>query len=432
MKKLVLMLFVLTVSVSLFAGGGSQSAPAGAAQAREIRVMLANHPYGDVLKEKLPEFERQSGIKVVWEQLNETQLNQKMTTEFATGASTVDAFMTRPLQETLLFLKNNWLAPLDGYDFSDYPASSVNVGRRGGSGPAHVIPLIVEWQVLYYRVDLLRAAGLQVPTTLEEMENAARILNKDGVAGFASRGAASPGVTQLSSYIFNFGGRFMEKGESAFNTPAAIEAIRYYGRLNGTYGPQGIGAMSWDQLMPVFQAGRLALWTDASVFYGQIIDPERTQIPAENFGVARLPRGPARDEPFIVVPWGLSMTARAGTRNRDAAMQFLTWASSKELAQEGMRRNITMARTSMWNDPAIVGKMNPGLVDTMIHASANGYDLDRPFITSVVRARDLIGELITESINTRGASPRLQALADQKVAEVNDLLKADGEFGTAR
>jgi len=306
----------------------------------------------------------------------------------------------------------------------------VDIGRKDGK--AHVIPLIVEWQVLYYRVDLLQAAGLSVPTNFEELENAARVLNTGGVAGFASRGAASPGVTQLSSYIYNYGGRFMDNGVSAFDSPQAVEATRLYGRLNGTYGPQGIGSMSWDQLMPIFQAGRLALWTDASVFYGQLIDPARTQVPAANIGVARLPRGPARDEPFIVVPWGLSMTARGGQRNREASMQFLNWASSRDMAREGMARNITMARTSVWNDPAIVGAMNPGLVDTMKHASANGYDLDRPFITSIVRARDLIGEIITESINTRGTSTRLQELANQKAQEVDALLRADGDFGTAR
>jgi len=268
MKRFFVLFLVLIVSVSLFARGGSDSG------AKEIRVLLANHPYGDLLKAEIPDFERQTGIKVIWEQLNETQLNQKLTTEFATGASTVDVFMTRPLQETLLFLKNNWIAPLDGYNFSDYPTNSVDIGRRDGK--AHVVPLIVEWQVLYYRKDLLQAAGLSVPTNFEELENAARILNRDGVAGFASRGAASPAVTQLSSYIYNYGGRFIENGVAVFDSPAAVEATRYYGRLLGTYGPQGIASMSWDQLMPVFQAGRLALWTDASVFYGQIIDPART------------------------------------------------------------------------------------------------------------------------------------------------------------
>jgi multiple sugar transport system substrate-binding protein len=217
---------------------------------------------------------------------------------------------------------------------------------------------------------------------------------------------------------------------AAFDSPAAVEAARLYGRLLGTYGPQGIGAMSWDQIMPVFQAGRLALWTDASVFYGQIIDPTKTQIPAANFGVAKLPSGPKGDQPFIVVPWGMSVSSK--TKDKESAMKFIEWACSKDMATKGMLANITMARTSMWNDASITSKVNPGLVETMIHASKNGYPLDRPFITSVVQARDLIGELITESITTKGTSARLPALAAEKAKAVDDLLKADGEYGTAR
>ena len=220
MKKLSVLLLVLFISVSLFAAAGRD---AGSAQ-QEVRVLLANHPYGDLLKDKIPEFERESGIRVNWEQLNESQLTQKLTTEFATGVSTVDVFMTRPLQETLLFLKNNWLTSLDRYDFSDYPSNTVDIGRQGGK--AYVVPLIVEWQVLYYRIDLLQRAGLPVPTTFAELENAARILTADGVAGFASRGAASPGVTQLSSYVYNYGGRLLDNNVAVFNTPEAVEADR--------------------------------------------------------------------------------------------------------------------------------------------------------------------------------------------------------------
>jgi len=397
-------------------------------QIKEIHVLLADHPYGNLLIPFIPEFERETGIKVIMEKLNENELNQKLTADFTAGNSTVDIFMTRPLQETLLFLKNNWIAPLDGYDFSDYPSNTVEIGRKDGR--PYLVPLIVEWQVLYYRKDLLRAAGLSVPTNFEELENAARILNRDGVAGFASRGAGSPAVTQISSYIYNFGGRFIENGTAAFNSPAAVDAIRLYGRLLGISGPQGIGTMSWNQLIPIFQAGRLAMWTDASVFYGQLIDPELTSIPAEDIGVAKLPRGPVADEPFIITAWGMSISSQ--TKDMDSAMKFLTWATSKEMAQRGMSANITMARTSMWNDPSITSLVNPGLVETMIHASQNGYPYDRPFITSVVQARELIGEVIIESINTRGTSPRLQTLATQKAAEVDELLKTDGEYGTAK
>ena len=132
-------------------GGGKQA----------IRVMLVNHPYGDLLKSKISEFENASGIKVTIEQLQETQLTQQLTTEFATGSSTVDVFMTRPLQDGLLFMKNGWYESLSSYDFSDYPKSTVDIGTKNGT--VYIVPLVTEWEVLYYRKDLLKAAGLSGP-----------------------------------------------------------------------------------------------------------------------------------------------------------------------------------------------------------------------------------------------------------------------------
>jgi len=428
-KKPSIFLFILIVFILLFPSCQRRTGAIGTenAQPREVRVLLADHPYGNLLIPLIPEFEKETGIKVIMEQLNENELHDRLIAEFTNGvaADSADVFMTRPLQEVLLFLKNDWLAPLNEYDFSDYPTNTVEIGRRNES--PYVVPLIVEWQVLYYRKDLFQTAGLNVPTNFEELENTARLLNRDGVSGFASRGAGSPAVTQISSFIYNFGGRFIKDGVAVFNSPEAVEAIRLYGRLLGASGPQSVGTMSWNQIIPLFQAGRLAMWTEASVFYGQLIDPEHTQIPAENIGVAKLPRGPAADQPFIITAWGMGISSQ--TRDKESALEFLKWATSQEMAKKGMLANITMARSSVWNDPSISAQVNPGLVETMKHASQNGYPYDRPFITSVVRARELIGEVISESINTRGTSPRLQALANQKAAEVNDLLRADGEYG---
>ncbi len=41
--------------------------------------------------------------------------------------------------------------------------------------------------------------------------------------------------------------------------------------------------------MPLFRPEKIAMWTDASVFYGQIIDPAKSQVPAENVGIANVP-----------------------------------------------------------------------------------------------------------------------------------------------
>jgi multiple sugar transport system substrate-binding protein len=394
------------------------------AQNKEIRVLLANHPYGDLLKASIPEFEKATGIRVKIEQLQESQLSTKLATEFATRSSTVDVFMTRPLQEAKLFYKNGWSEPLN-MDFSDYPKNVLSVATFGGA--VYIVPLVTEWQVLYYRKDLLQKAGLKVPTNFAELEAAARKLNSESVAGLASRGKGAAAVTQLSSYLYNYGGLYLDKGVAVFDSKSGVDAIRFYGKLLGNYGPKGVTSMSWENIMPLFQAGKIAMWTDASVFYGEIIDPAKTQVAPENVGIATFPAGPKMNTPYIASAWGVGIAKQS--KHKDLAMRFVEWATSKEMAIKGMQANITMARSSVWDNKAVVAKINPGLVQTRAYAAKYGYPLDRPYMSAVGEARDLIGELIIESINTKGESPNLEKMAKEKAAKVNDILKETGEYG---
>jgi multiple sugar transport system substrate-binding protein len=105
MRKVIRNTMVALASLG-FAASAMAQAPA-----KEIRVLLANHPYGELLKAAIPEFESATGIKVNAESLQESQLTAKLTTEFATNSSSVDVFMTRPLQEGKMFYKNGWYEP---------------------------------------------------------------------------------------------------------------------------------------------------------------------------------------------------------------------------------------------------------------------------------------------------------------------------------
>jgi multiple sugar transport system substrate-binding protein len=397
----------------------------GMAQTKEIRVLVANHPYGELLKSAIPEFENATGIKVNVESLQESQLATKLTTEFATNSSSVDAFMTRPLQDGKLFYKNGWLEPIANYDFSDYPKNIMSVASFGTK--TYIVPLVTEWAVLYYRKDLFKDAGIAVPANLTELEAAAKKLNSDSVAGFAARGKGAASVTQLASYVFNYGGKYLDQGKAVFDSKASVDAIRYYGKILSNYGPKGVVSMSWENILPLFQAGKVAMWTDGSVFYGQIVDPTKTQIPAENVGIAKFPAGPKADAPSIVPSWGLSIAKQS--KKKDLAAKFLEWATSKELAKRGMQANITMARSSVWEDKEILAKINPGLIETRTYAAQHGTPLDRPYMSAVGEARDLIGELVTESINSKGASANLEKLAKEKARQVDELLQDTGEYG---
>ncbi len=419
MKKVLRTTLVALSSLCIAAGAAAQG------QQKEIRVLLANHPYGELLKQAIPEFESATGIKVNAESLQESQLTQKLTTEFATNSSSVDVFMTRPLQEGKMFYKNGWYEPLASYNFSDYPKNVMSVATFGSK--SYIVPLVTEWQVLYYRKDLLAAAGVKVPTTFVELEAVAKKLNSDAVAGFASRGKGAAAVTQLSSYVYNYGGLYLDKGVAVFDSKPAVDAIRFYGMMLASYGPKGVQSMSWENVMPLFQAGKVAMWTDASVFYGQIVDPAKTQLGADKVGIANFPAGPKMNSPFIVSSWGMAVAKQS--KKKDMAMKFIDWATSKELAIKGMMANITMARSSVWEDKAVLAKVNPGLVETRAFAAKNGNPLDRPYMSAVGEARDLIGELVIESINTKGTSPNLDKMAKDRVNRVNELLQDTGELG---
>ena len=394
------------------------------AQTKEIRVLLGNHPYGDLVKAAIPDFEKATGIRVNVEQLQESQLSTKLATEFATRSSTVDVFMTRPLQEAKMFYKNDWNEPLT-MDFTDYPKNVMSVVTFGGK--VYIVPLVMDWEVIYYRKDLFQKAGVKVPTNFTELEDAARKLNSDGVAGIASRGKGAAAVTQLSSYVYNYGGLYLDKGVAVFDSKPAVDAIRFYGKLLSNYGPKGVTAMSWENILPLFQAGKIAMWTDTAVFYGQVVDPAKTQVAAANVGIANFPAGPKMNTPYFATAWG--MTVAKQSKNKDLAMRFLQWATSKEMATKGMLAGITMARSSVWEDKAVLANVDRGLIETRAYAAKYGNPLDRPFMSAVGEVRDLIGELVVESINTKGESPSLEKMAKEKAARVNEILKETGEFG---
>ena len=65
--------------------------------------------------------------------------------------------------------------------------------------------------------------------------------------------------------VYNYGGLYLDKGVAVFNSKPAVDAIRYYGKMLGNYGPKGVTSMSWENIMPLFQAGKVAIVWNHSV-----------------------------------------------------------------------------------------------------------------------------------------------------------------------
>jgi multiple sugar transport system substrate-binding protein len=388
-----------------------------------LRLVGANHPWQVAITPLLADFEAQTGIQVNFEAYGEDQLNQKLTTEFTAGSSDIDVFMQRPLQEARVMQMNGWYEDLTAcvadpdYDFADFAEGAV--GTTTVDGVLTGVPIVTEQEVLYYRKDLLEAAGLAVPTTLDELRAAAEALTdkENDMYGFVARGQRSPLVTQFSSFLYSYGGDwFDENRQATINTTEALAAIDLYATLLREYGPPGVLNMSWPQAVAIFAQGNAALYTDASSIYSNLLDPELSTV-ADKTGVAVFPAGPAGQVMYNVTSWGLSMPATSS--NKEAACEFIKWATSKDVVlQTQGEGTVPGARESVWADPAGSASFPADWV-AAVAASADGRGYDRPLVTAVTEARDIIGGAVVTAIEggdfaaaADAANAQFQALLD--------------------
>jgi len=379
-------------------GGGGEGEGGGT-----VRVTLANHVWTDIIKSKIPEFEKETGIKVELTQLGEDQLSDQYNVKLNAGTDELDVMMYRPLQEGKLFAQNGYMADLSAmveedaeWDWSDFQSGPVETTTYEGAVVG--VPLITESQVLYYRTDLLEAAGLEVPSTLEELATAAKTISEanPGVAGFVARTARSAAVTQFSSFLYSFGGDFMDDGEASVDTPEAVEAYEYYGGLLHNYGPANVSTdMSWPEAAAIFAQGQAAFYTDASSLYQNLALEENSTV-YDKLGYAAFPAGPAGSKPYAIPSWGLAINEGSG--NQENAWEFIKWATSFESVLAVQEEGVPGARTSVWADPKGTASFPPALAEAIAENAKNGVGYDRPLVVNVSEAREIVGDPIVVGI----------------------------------
>lgn len=439
MKKIIAMLLLVAMLFTLAACGGEEAATSSAAPASSaaaaadqpyagtsIRVILASHDWTTAIESRLAEFEEATGIDIQFEVYPEDQLSTKLNVELASGGQYIDVFMCRPLQEVQQFILNGYLADTSSlmsdpeFQGDDFITAAADAYKQSGAtdGKYYGVPLVTERQVLYYRKDLLEAAGIAVPTNLDELAAAAAQLHDpdNGVVGFVGRGLANAAVTQFSAYLYAFGADFFdfETKTATINTPEAVEAFTYYGNLLKDSGPEGALNMHWQQAAAIYSTGGAAFCTDADSIWQSFCGPD-TDV-AENAGFAVSPN----NSTWNICSWGLGVSA--GSKNQAAALEFVKWAAGVEMTKYIQTEGISSARNSAWNDPECTKNYPAELlaaIQTGNEIATKSYD--RPLITSVSAARDVIGSVITTAIE----GGDVQAAADKANDEFQAILDSD-------
>lgn len=409
---------------------------------QSIRFLGETLPATPYLREKvIPEFTAKTEIKVVYEDYPHRQLRQKMAVELAAKSRNLDLYMTLPMVVGREYWKSGFIEALDRFlkdpnltapefDYEDFSPAVRAICGRYFDGKLGCIAFSPQTQILYWRKDIFAQAGITgPPQTLAEMEAAAaRIMElpegpEGKVYGIILRGAGYDAVTQLSYYLYTFGGAWQDdKGRCALTSPDAIQALDFYGRMLRKYGPPGAVKTTDIEVQSLFAQGRGAIYTDINTRAAVMEDPTRSKV-AGKLGYAKIPLGPTGKRQMMLPINGLYVSAFS--ERKEAAWLLAQYLTSKEVLLALHLRGNASPRVSTWETPEYKKQdKHPDWTEATLYGIRSGLPLNVPDVLAVNEARTLIGQAIQASI----LGQDVRRAAQQACDEWNALLKKTGDL----
>jgi multiple sugar transport system substrate-binding protein len=349
-----------------------------------LNVSCWSAPYAKWLAEYLPEFEAETGIKVNYDTPGFQIYNQRVDLELSTQGSAYDVANITFIYSSR-WIGAGWFTPLDEFfnDPNKTPADwdpadfleGTQLPMRDKDGRTYGFSWVTDaMHAGASRFDILQEAGLDMPTTFDEiMAMCQAVDRKQGVRAFTTEnhhGWIFPPM------IHAFGGDIFRNPPDdimpTLDTPEVHEASRWYTDLQNTHGPDGWIAQTYDQTVQVLKQGRANYCLFNQMFLMQMAaDDSKTK---ESCAFAMYPAGPKGRFPGVAVHgWGIP----TGSRNKDAAWEFIKWSLSKPLM------------TRMLQEKGYGAISRASVIDSPEFKQANtvnGYDIGKIYLDTVALA----------------------------------------------
>ena len=239
-SAIVALLGALTLVAAACDGGGEPSPTASGASPEPVTIRIQDY-YGasTPMEPVIGDFEQEyPWITVDYEPVDWDTLHEKFTVQVSSGDSPDVATLDMTWIPT--FASNGLLANLtevSGGEMNGQPITDqyTEGGIEAMSYDGNIVTMLFDFDVyaLYYRADVFRKKGVEVPTTWDEWSAAAEAVaeDTDGDGRCDKYCLEVDGETfHWSQILLQNGGSILtdDMSQAAFNSPEGVEAVEFY------------------------------------------------------------------------------------------------------------------------------------------------------------------------------------------------------------
>ena len=334
---------------------------------KQLTLAVVSGAEGEALKAAARDYEAQTGTHIEIAQFPYTNLFEKELIDLKSRTGAYDLIMLddpwfpRYANENVL----TELTPLlqkrgqSGPD-ADFVEASLNVCRHPfQTGALYALPYVGNSQLFFYRKDLFEKYSLKPPATWDDVRTAAKTIQEketsSKVYGYVMRAAqGNAAVADFMPIFWAFGGEMFDaNGKPAVNSPEGIAALEFMLEL-GKYSPPGYASFNADEVGAHLLQGTAAMSINWPVWISPFSDPARSKVIGK-MEFTTLP-GAKKSGQAEIGNWLIAIPRYS--KNAEAAMDFLLWATSAEQMKLSALRGNPPTRRSLFNDAELVAK-NP-------------------------------------------------------------------------
>ena len=288
-----------------------------------------------------------------------TEVHQALVQQLARRNGSPDVF-TQDIVWIAEFAAAGWAAPLDDAIDAAMKKQYFDgmIQACTWDGKLTALPWIIDSGMLYYRTDLLAKIGAKAPETWADLADSAKKIVASGDARFGFLWQAKQAevlVCDLVSFITSNNGAILQPDGKTVTvaSPEVIQAVQFMHDTMNDLAITPKDALSWDEepSRRPFTAGQAAFLRNWSYVWNIAQDEAESSV-AGKVGVAPLPHFPGGRSAAAL--GGYQYGVNAFSKNRDAALEFVTWMSSPEIQLRfAQDMGLAPTRPAVFDEPAL-------------------------------------------------------------------------------